>query len=969
MSRINLRAAALAVVLLLGMAGCALALPCFPGAEGYGTQTPGGRGGRVIVVTNLNDSGPGSLREACAAKGPRIVVFGVGGVIHLNKALRITEPFITIAGQSAPGQGVCLRDAGLFVDTHDVVIRFIRVRIGPSLNEDVGDQNPFQAEKENCYNLVVDHCSFSWSVDENAGITSGAHDVTFCNNIVSEALMQPFTVTKLGEDRSHSMGMILGNNPNHVSVYRNLIAHNNSRNPRIQGGTHDFINNVVYDWGFLTATFSRLPQVNFIGNYYKPGPGSKPMEVIVNDGDDHGTIYVKGNRGPDRPTDNLPEWETITTLDPAVHRAMEPFPTVPITTVTADQAYHDVLRYAGCRLPVFDSVDARVVRDTHLGMGGKIDRPEHVGGYPNYTYAFAPADTDQDGMPDSYETRQGFNPRDPSDAVRIARNGYCNLENYLNAMVDSFMNEKPKVVTYPVPDAVKDSPYTVTVNGVNVPVELSGSVEGAYYARFQYSGSVMANVSIKSEGNPQIKFSPDRHKDELQINGNQVSFEVFQAGPRIITVKVGDKELRPLFVIADEYDSTAPQPSGLGVYNVRDFGVTSTGVQTANIQKALDACAAGRGGVVYFGSGVYHTGTIRIGNNTTLYLAPGALIKASEDPTDFPVDKGRTEQGTHGTVCSFSRLIMFDHCSNSQLAGYGVIDGSGDIIRNKHRRHVQLVDVTGCKNIRIENVVFRNSAEWTLHILGCDRVYVNNLKIMSDWGVANTDGIDPDGSRNVYITRFTGYCGDDAVAIKTTGNSDLLQPAVNIEVKDSVVMCRKTSYKVGTETYADISDVIFQDCDAVNSSRGTAIWAMDGGNISDVTYRDLNLDLREIPGEGMSGEPIRVYAENRHGISKVSDVLFDRVRSDSPFCATFKGLAESKLQDFNFWGCRFNVRPREIKMGKHPVLEIENAKDFTFKFAYLNWLTEDRENWDKFIGEKDTTNIFVRELIETPEKK
>lgn len=960
----------LSIALLFCSALVAHAIPCFPGAEGFGTQTPGGRGGRVIVVTNLNDSGPGSLREACMAKGPRIVVFGVGGTIRLNKVLRVTEPFITIAGQSAPGSGICLRDAGLSVETHDVVIRFIRVRIGASLNEEPGDQNPFEASGENCYNMVIDHCSFSWSVDENVGIVSGAHDSTFCYNIVSEALAQPFTPTQIGKDRSHSMALIMGNNPNHLSVYRNLIAHNNSRNPRIQGGTHDFINNVVYDWGFLTATFSRNPQVNFIGNYYKSGPGSRPMEVIVNEGDDHGTIYVKGNRGPDRPADDLPEWETLTTLDPAKHRSMQPFETVPITITTAEQAYADVLRYAGCRLPVLDTVDARVVRNTHVGIGSKVNRPEHVGGYPDYPYALAPADSDQDGMPDSYEIRHGFDPQNASDAVRIARNGYSNLENYLNAMVDNWMSEKPQVIAYPIPDAVKDSPYTVTVNGVDIPVELSGRIEGAYYARFQFSGTVRAVVSVKGEDNPEIKFSPKRYADDVKTDGNQVSFNVFQAGPRVLAVKAGDRELRPLFVIADEYDATAPPASGFGIFNVKDFGVTCDGVKTSNIQKALDACAASKGGgVVYFGPGVYHTGTIRVGDNTTVYLAPGALIKASENPADFPVDPGQIERGTHGPECSFSRLLLFDRCSNSELTGYGVIDGMGDIIRNKHGRHVQLVDVHGCRNIRIENIVLRNSAEWTLHILGCDKVFVDNLKIMNDWGVSNTDGIDPDGSRNVYINRYTAYCGDDAVAIKTTGNSGFLQPAVNIQVKDSVVMCRKTSYKIGTETYADVHDVIFENCDAVNSSRGIGLWMRDGSTISDVTFRDMNFDLHEINGEGMSGEPIRVCVEKRNGIGKIGGILFDRVHSTSPYCSKFYGMDESKLEGFNFWGCRFNVKPREIKMGKHAVLEIQHAKDFTFKFAYLNWLTEDQESWNGFIGEENTENIFVRELIETLENK
>jgi polygalacturonase len=433
----------------------------------------------------------------------------------------------------------------------------------------------------------------------------------------------------------------------------------------------------------------------------------------------------------------------------------------------------------------------------------------------------------------------------------------------------------------------------------------------------------------------------------------------------VITATVDGHDLWPLVIIAEEYDPSAPQSAG-PVLDVADLGVTHDGVQTANIQRALDACAARPGGgVVYFGPGVYHTGTLYVGDNTTVYLAPGCLIQASEDPNDFPVDKGRKEQGSHGPVSSSSRVIMFDHCTNSKLSGYGVIDGMGHVIRNKHGRHVQLVDVTASRNVRIENVVLRNSAEWTVHILASDRVFIDNLKIINDYKVGNTDGIDPDGSTNVYITRYFGHCGDDALAIKTTGNSDLLQPARNINVRDCIVMTRKTAYKIGTETYADISDVLFQDCDAVNSSRGIGIWCRDGGVISDVTYRDMSFDLHEIEGESHSGEPIYVSVEKRNGIGKVVDVLFDRVVSRAPYRSLFEGMAQSKLTDFKLWGCRFYLKPREIKMGRQPVISIADADGFQFRFTYLQRPADDDQNWNGFIEAKDSENIVSRELEET----
>lgn len=953
------------IVLAILLASPVHALPCFPGAEGFGTSTPGGRGGRVIAVTNLNDSGPGSLREAVTAKGPRTVVFRVGGTIRLARALTINEPFITIAGQTAPGKGVCLRDAVVKVETHDVVMRFIRVRVGPSLNEPFNDQNCLEVTGEGSYNVVIDHCTFSWSIDENVGIVSGAHDCTFSWNIVSEALRQPFTKTQIGKDRSHSMGLILGNHPDRCSVHRNLIAHCNSRMPRIQGGTHDFVNNVVYDWGFLTGTFSREPSVNFVGNYYKSGPSSLPIKAIVK-GDDMGKVYVKGNRTPQRTGDDQPEWEPLTDADEATHRADKPFDTIPLTITSAEQAYEDVLARAGCRVPALDDTDKRILRQVYLGYGGKIDRPEDAGGYPDLPIVYGPADSDGDGIPDAWERSHGLNPNDSRDGAKLARDGYTNLERYLNSLVEGSMNAPAKAVTYPVPDAVADSPYAVAVDGKVVPIERAGAIEGAYYARFQFSKTVRATVAVKGQGKAEIVLKPERYRDDVTTADRDISFNVSQPGPRVFTAKIDGKELWPLIVIADEYDSDVVSCGSPGVFNVRDYGVTSQGIQTANIQRALDDCAKRPGGgTVYFPAGVYHTGTIRIRDNTTVYLAPGSLIVASGNPDDFPIDEGMPEQGTHGPTTSNSRLIMFDHCSNSAIRGYGVIEGRGHILRNKHKRHAQLMDVTASKNIRIEDVVFRNSCGWTLHILGCDRVRVENLKIINDFGVANTDGIDPDGSRNVYVRRYFGYCGDDAVAIKTTGNAGVLQPAVNVEFRDCVVMTRKTAYKIGTETYADIHDVLFDSCEAVNSSRGIGLWECDGHTISNVTFRDMKLDLREIPGEGMSGEPIRAVIEGRHGFGKIKDILFDRVESISPYRAIFAGAPESSIEGLNFWGCRFVVKPREIKMGKQPVLSIKHSKDFTFKYARLHWLARDEENWDQFIGQENSENILVRELEET----
>jgi len=517
------------------------------------------------------------------------------------------------------------------------------------------------------------------------------------------------------------------------------------------------------------------------------------------------------------------------------------------------------------------------------------------------------------------------------------------------------------VVTYPVPDAVADSPYSVAVDGQVVPIERAGAIEGAYYVRVQVSKTARATVAVKPFGKAEFTLKPERFRENVTSGEREISFDIGKSGPRILTAKVDGKPLWPLVIIVDDLDTSVQPSRGQSVFNVRDYGVTSEGIQTAHIQKALDACAARKGGgTVYFGPGVYHTGTIRIRDNTDVYLAPGALIVGSTNPDDYPVDPGFVERGSHGPTASNSRLIMFDHCVNSKLFGYGVIEGMGHIVRNEKKRHVQIVDVTASRNIRIENVVLRNSCGWTLHILGCDRVYVDNLKILNDYAVGNTDGIDPDCSRNVFVTRYFGFCGDDAVAIKTTGNSAILKPCVNIEFKDCTVMTRKTAYKIGTETYADIYDVLFERCDALNSSRGIGLWECDGHTISGVTYRDMDLDLHEIPGEGWSGEPIRAIIEERHGIGAIKDVAFERVRFSSPYSSTLAGTPTSKLDGFTFTDCEFAVRPREIKFGPKPVIGITNARDITMNGTTLKWLTDDKANWTGFISQEGAENVVIR---------
>ena len=258
-------------------------LPAFPGAEGFGAETSGGRGGNVMEVTNLNDSGPGSFQAACAAKEPRIVVFCTGGTIMLKGGIEITNPYITIAGQSAPGGGICLRNdpvnrfTPITVSTHDVVIRYLRIRPGAS-TEQTGYLNAMEVLSGG-YNVVIDHCSLSWAVDEVFSTWYDPHDVTVQWCFITEGLDD--SVHPKGP---HGKGLFIGDHSTRISLHHNLIAHNVERNPSLQGGVIDVVNNVIYNPVNVPSAFSdnyNKLQVNFVGNYFTLGPNTPSTDALL----------------------------------------------------------------------------------------------------------------------------------------------------------------------------------------------------------------------------------------------------------------------------------------------------------------------------------------------------------------------------------------------------------------------------------------------------------------------------------------------------------------------------------------------------------------------------------------------------------------------------------------------------------------------------------------------------------------
>lgn len=441
-------------------------LPAFPGAEGHGAKTVGGRGGRVIAVTHLNDSGPGSLRAAVAEKGPRTIVFRVSGTIDLQSELRIGEPFVTIAGQTAPGDGITLKRHPLVIEADEVIVRYLRVRLGDESGE-TADAVSARYVK----NLILDHVSASWSIDETLSVYH-CEDVTVQWCIVSESLYQSHH-TKGGD---HGFGGIWGSNRG--SYHHNLLAHHSSRNPRFASGCGftDFRYNVIYNWGYQSLYGAEAQQkgnpkfnfstVNVVANTFKPGPATRPGEVAHRIAEpssrqreaDYGRWYVADNVVEGSPAVTADNWAGgVQPQDgPALLsrvRLEQPWPAMPLTPQSAAEAYAAVLAHAGASRPRRDAVDLRIVAEVREGRAtaegpayrakyqlpataprtGIIDTPAHAGGWPELKSTAAPADTDGDGLPDDWEIRFQLDPKNPADGAQDAdRDGYTNLEEYLN---------------------------------------------------------------------------------------------------------------------------------------------------------------------------------------------------------------------------------------------------------------------------------------------------------------------------------------------------------------------------------------------------------------------------------------------------------------------------------------------------------------------------------------------------------
>ena len=494
----------------------------FPGAEGFGANSIGGRGGIIYEVTNLNDSGTGSLRACVEASGARTCVFRTGGLIVLQSALRIVNPYITIAGQTAPGGGITLKTASggdvFSTQTHDVIIRYLTSRPGPG-----GENHANQIAKNGTelYNIIIDHNSLSWGVDSNIETWYRVRDATIQWSLISEGLNNS-THSK----GAHSKGIMIGGyqgsesggkGSENISVLNNLMAHNAERNPLMQlCGIAQVINNTTYNpqWTFshqqLNCTLGES-YVNWINNYHKKGPSStsnSDLKVIPADSGtwSPGKVYVKGNIGPSRPNDTLPEtnWVEVKSGAPSGIIVTSPAPAPAVYTTNAMEAYNSVVADGGVGnsrgltcdgnwVNRRDPIDTRVVNEVKTGTGKIIDDPSQVGGWITPAAGTPCADSDHDGMPNTWEQLYGFNPNVADGSGDKDGDGYTNVEEYFNG------TNNPPTTSFPVVSGI--TPTSSSVSNVNFSVTFSGNVTGVDVNDFRLtttgsvSGAAVSGIS------------------------------------------------------------------------------------------------------------------------------------------------------------------------------------------------------------------------------------------------------------------------------------------------------------------------------------------------------------------------------------------------------------------------------------------------------------------------------------------
>ncbi len=536
-------------ILLISISSSYGQIPAFPGAEGYGAYSIGGRGGEVVKVTNLNDSGSGSFREAvytdprhyangsatynyeaAAAyearldnEGHKTIVFDESGIINLESTLNIDMPYLTIAGETSPG-GILVTGYQTSIRNHDVIMRHMRFRVGSHRINDGSGADPEKLDAfdivgkhwggVNADNIIIDHCSFGWGVDETLSFTGGVSNTTLQWSIVAEGL------SHAGHPKGeHSKGFMVSGKyvyPSTVSVHHNYIAHNTDRTPLIYSPDDvdsqvDLVNNVIYNWkGGSSPRTGGSAKVNWDNNYARPGNNSHSYSFEVTLGDinvdPNPQMYVHGNVGSTRLSQTDPDWnvgfEWRNELLDEAWRRLTRWDAPSITTfVMTTSVANDILTKVGATAPVRDSVDSRVIADFDTGTGSIRDDVVFPDDFPTYQNITPPTDSDNDGMADSWEIST-FGNIFQTNNVDHDGDGYTNIEEYLHYLAGSTgtplgIEEEENVIITIYPNPVKD---ILTINDSEQAIEK--------YKTYNIEGQLVQTYTLDNEGQINVSNLP-----------------------------------------------------------------------------------------------------------------------------------------------------------------------------------------------------------------------------------------------------------------------------------------------------------------------------------------------------------------------------------------------------------------------------------------------------------------------------
>ena len=461
------------------------------------------------------------------------------------------------------------------------------------------------------------------------------------------------------------------------------------------------------------------------------------------------------------------------------------------------------------------------------------------------------------------------------------------------------------------------------------------------------------NEEVKS-----LRVMPASAVAEVGSNGKLIRLTLLR--PANILVLVND--LEKLFLLADTVEKDPPVPGQPGVVSALACGADPKGhtLATQCLQRAIDEVAGRGGGTVYLPEGVFLTGTLSMRNHVTLYLAPGAVLQGSSDPADYPIDSGRHESGSdsgikssdqryQGETMTFSRLLLFDGAEDAHIAGRGTIDGDGSQLRNVHHAVPNLIRIRASHGVSVRDVLLRDAAAWTVHVLASRHVRLENIRLFNDRSNLNTDGIDPDSSQDVVIRGCVIHTKDDGVCVKATNNSGLVDDVAHVEVVGNIVSSRDAALKVGSESQAaSFKDIVFEDNDILEANRAISIVVRDGATYSHVVFKDTRVG----PGvEHLIEQVIGLRGGRQTVLGHIEDLVFENVQAPD-----YKRPKSNRT-----WYAQF--RPGSVTCDEVPVFQGADAEHAVKGLHLRNVVVNGVRLTDRAIAEK-VANLQIGPFVE-----